>query len=84
MRSKKKFSKEKCDEIVCLNQEDAAQYVYSPESLAKVLGVKKATILRWTKMNKIPCVQFSPKVYRYNLARVLDAIKYQNKKDESR
>lgn len=43
--------------------------------LARQLRVQVDTVRRWAREGRIPCLRISPKVVRYERARVVDAIR---------
>jgi len=52
------------------------------EELAGRLGIRPRTVREWARTGRIPEVRLSPKVRRFELAEVIQALKRQGKKAE--
>lgn len=44
---------------------DSNSVFIGPDDVAKMLGLSKQVILKWTKAGKIPCLRFNKRVIRY-------------------
>lgn len=53
---------------------DRREDLMTRDDLAARLGVRPATVSRWTRTGRIPARRLSPKVIRYRLADVLAAL----------
>ena len=47
----------------------------TPEDVAGKIGVSKFTILKWAREDRIPSITISPKVIRFELEAVVEALK---------
>jgi excisionase family DNA binding protein len=53
------------------------------EQLADRLSVKPGTVSQWRRAGKIPAIRLSPKVVRFNLQAVVDALAERERQREA-